>query len=140
MLTAGFTLFSIGVVGLFLTTLNAMKSVSAAKWPTVEGLLDFADIDQDHDSEGFCHEPSVAYHYQVGATSCISHRYAFGFLTRLTRFESVDEVDKVVWREPLIVYYHPRKPHLSVLQTGIRIQHIIHGLIFGLVILASQFF
>jgi len=115
---------------------SALKSIAAAKWQTVDGEIEFVELEDDCNE--LCREPVLLYHYKVGANQYTSSRYAFGFMARLTRFESVGEVDNIVWREPLLVYYHPKKPQLSVLLTGIRIHHIVHGLFFTALILISM--
>jgi len=91
--------FLLGVSGLFLTIISALKSIAAARWPAVDGEIEFVELDDDCSNGEFCHEPVLSYHYQVGATQCVSNRYAFGFMARLTRLESTESVDSIVWRE-----------------------------------------
>ena len=120
--------FLISFLGLLITFFSALKSIAAARWPTVNGEIEFVELDGDQN--GLCREPVVTYHYQVGATECVSNRYAFGFMAKFAGLESTEAVNRIIWREPLLVYYHPRKPRLSVLYTGIRVHHIVYGLSF----------
>lgn len=134
----GFVVFIIGLTLLVLVVFNATKSIAAANWPVVDGELLFVEFDSVDDDHGFCKEPTLSYTYQVGANICTSSRFGFSFMSRLTSFENADEIETIVMREPLQVYYHPRKPALSVLQTGIRMVHVIHGLISVAIIVIAQ--
>lgn len=124
--------------GLLVVFISALKSIAATRWPTVGGEIEFVELEEDHN--GLCREPIVTYHYEVGGTKCVSNRYAFGFVSKLVGLESIETVNRIIWREPLLAYYHPTKPRLSVLFTGIRVHHIVYGLFFVCLSFASVLF
>jgi len=129
-------LMLIGVVGFSVVCFTALKNIAASKWPSVDGEL--LSIEYDENEGEFCHQPQVSYCYIIGANTFYSKRFAFSFLSNKLRFEVVSEIDKIFDHDHIKVYYHPRKPHLSVLQVGIRAPHLILGAAFFAMIVVSQ--
>lgn len=121
------------------TLYAALRSIAATHWPTADGELINVLIDENHDDES-TYEPVVAYRYKIGSTSFESSRFAFGFMASSLRTESVRVVRNIIEQTPLKVYYHPRKPTLSVLLTGVRVHHIIQGFFYAVIMIVVQFF
>lgn len=136
-----FIFFWIGLIGFFYNLYTALQSIAAVSWPIADGELDEVEFDSDHvDPEGVVYEPKVSYSFKVGLNDYHSTRFGFAIFATTFRFEAAQVVRSILEREPLQVYYHPRNPKKAVLLTGIRMHHILQGLLFAVVTLVAGSF
>ena len=133
-----FLFFLAGLIGFAYNFFTALQSIAAVSWPIADGKLDEVELDSDYaDPEGVVYEPKVAYSYKVGLNDYHSTTFGLGILATLFRFESAEVIRTTVERDPLQVYYHPKNPKKAVLLTGIRMHHILQGIMFGIITLIA---
>jgi len=130
--------FLLSIAGFIYNFFTALQSIAATSWPVVEGKVVSLELDSDYDDpKGVVHEPNVSYTYKVGMNEYYSTKFGLGMMNHWFRFESAQDVRHTVMRDPLQVYYHPRNPRKSVLLTGIRIHHVLQGLLFAVIVFVS---
>ena len=128
--------FLLGLIGFIYNFFTALQSIAAVSWPVADGKFDEVELDSDYeDPEGVVYEPKVSYSYKVGLNDYHSTKFGFGIFASIFRFESAEVIRAIVERDPLQVYYHPKNPKKAVLLTGIRMHHILQGILFGIVTL-----
>ena len=118
----GFATFFMLIGGSFLVsgTGEAMKSSSAANWPTVEGEVTVSRVisRSTTDSDGHsstAYDPIVVYHYEVDGTKHTSSRLATYRVANFTA-ETIDQQFPI---GPVTVHYNPADAADSVLLTGV---------------------
>lgn len=118
----GFATFFMLIGGSFLVsgTGEAMKSSSAASWPTVEGevtvsrVISRSTTDSDgHNSTAY--DPIVVYHYEVDGTKHTSSQLATYRVANFTA-KTIDEQFPI---GPVTVHYNPADAGDSVLLVGV---------------------
>ena len=118
----GFATFFMLIGGSFLVsgTGEAMKSSSAANWPTVEGEVTVSRVNRRSttDSDGHsstAYDPIVVYHYEVDGTKHTSSRLATYRVANFTA-ETIDQQFPI---GPVTVHYNPADAADAVLLTGV---------------------
>jgi len=95
-------------------------------WPSVIGTVEEVEIHESRDSDGDSFfEPRIRYTYRVAGEPYSGKRLAFRPKGSY-RYEAVLEaLDGVVASKSHPVYYHPKRPRLSVLKPGPRLGNYI---------------
>jgi len=88
-------------------------------WPTTEGTILNAYIDSqvDEDSDE-TYSPKVKYSYRVNGVLYQSKRLFFGSMNSSDYSQASDSLFNININTKVTVYYDPKKPQRSVLQTG----------------------
>ena len=111
--------FLAGWVLLFLGLRNVYLAHESRNWPKTEGTILSSTVRHDSTRKSGSFRAEVTYTYTAGSVSFTGDRISFGnFGTSGT-----GHANAIVARYPrnakVIVYYSPRDPSLSVLETGI---------------------
>jgi hypothetical protein len=118
----------IGLIALGVGVMNLVRSLRCESWPTVEGVIESADMQsQTGGEEGITYSADISYAYQVAGKHYAGQRVAFG-----ARSASSSRAQRVLDRFPVgkkvSVHYSPGDPQLAVLEPGI---HGGTGVCFG---------
>jgi hypothetical protein len=88
----------------------------STRWPSAEGVLDWFAMEPG--ARGF--SLSVRYRYRVGDAEYVGTRYRIGDgLVGSSTYPNGTPIEH--WRTgmPLVVRYHPRRPRLATIETGV---------------------
>jgi len=101
--------------------IEAAKSISAHKWPVVDGKLHRWNIDDITRTIN-----TFAYKYEVKGKEYESNRIGYGFPLKMSILYVNKALDKVLSKAPeLTVYFKPTEPDVSVLIVGLKLYHVI---------------
>ena len=154
--TLGITYFSlffsglagIGTWGLVLSLLAIARGIKSKSWPTVEGTINISRLSewQDADSGGAGLGPIeylayIEYYYEFNGVKHKSNRISIG--DEFRRFGSKERAEETRAKYPsggkVKVYCNPKRPQLSILETGFKPKTII-GLVLGIFTLGMSSF
>lgn len=120
MTTVGFALLLvIGVVMTLILLRRTMQGLASKGWPSTPGIVRSSGVSTRYDEDGTMHKANIVYEYVAGGARQFGERRSFSDY----RSSSGLLAHRIVARYPVgtqvRVYYHPRKPELSVLEPGI---------------------
>ncbi|USO00160.1 MAG: DUF3592 domain-containing protein [Phycisphaeraceae bacterium] len=119
----GFALFWSSIVCVFIVFMvgSAMKQVHAESYPTVEGQVTAARIDESSDGEGgTTYQPAITYTYRVAGTPFENDRVRYGQVGSSDRRDSKKVLDRFPVGATVDVYFNPDNPADSVLTPGVQ--------------------
>ena len=122
-LFVGLTFFVFGLWLFNLGLLDTWRGISSTHWPAVEGFFQNNTETEVRTVRpyGTTISPRLKYTYTVADETYISSRWRFDASFMFYGNEIMDELTgKYFPPNKLQVYYHPRKPDLSVLDPGFR--------------------
>jgi hypothetical protein len=142
----GFSLVSLGGAGLGMWVLvrcllAAARGIKSKSWPTVEGTTNTSRIveAEDCDSGGgnrivIGHILDIEYSYKIAGKKYTSRQVSIG--DEFRRFGSKERAEEM-WAKyststKVKVYYDPKRPRLSILETGFKPKTIIWGFVLGM--------
>lgn len=100
--------------------INIRNGINSKNWPIADGSVVSTGVAESNssDSDYRRYKPEVVYTYTVNERTYTGRTVAFYDCS--SGFDIAKAfVDTLPINEPLMVYYHPGKPHLSVLKPGI---------------------
>jgi hypothetical protein len=105
---------------IFMIGINIRNGITSKSWPIADGSIISAGVTESNssDSDYRRYRPDVEYTYTVDGRIYTSRNVAFYDCS--SGFDTIKVyVDTLQTNGPFMVYYHPQKPHLSVLKPGI---------------------
>ena len=107
--------------------IEAAKSISAHKWPVVDGKLHRWNISTEDQGDDITRTINTfAYKYEVKGKEYESNRIGYGFPLKMSILYVNKALDKVLSKAPeLTVYFKPTEPDVSVLIVGLKLYHVI---------------
>jgi hypothetical protein len=97
-------------------------------FPSVPGRVLASEIESDSDGEGTTYVAKIRYQYTVDGKTYESDRVRFGQMASSDHDAAADAVEAHPVDGPCTVYYNPRNPATSVLQTGVSGQDLFVAL------------
>lgn len=118
--TVGFgLLLVIGAVVTWVLLRRAKRGLDSRNWPTTSGIVRASGVTIDRREDRTTHGATIVYEYRVGGTTQVGDKRSFSDY----RSSSGRRAYRIVAQYPVgsrvTVYYHPRKPELSVLEPGL---------------------
>ena len=99
---------------------SLVNGIRAAGWPEVEGVVVKSFVEEERD-DGTRHRARITYRYKVGEVEYTGSRIRFGREEVVSR--SARKASSFVANYPVgartLIRYHPHRPSVSVLQTGV---------------------
>lgn len=98
------------------------RGLSASSWPTAPGVIETSRIASHDDAEyGTMYSPKINYHYTVNKKRYRGSRLQFGRGEVSTSWRS--GADRIIAKYPegrhVNVHFHPARPRVSTLKTGV---------------------
>lgn len=115
---------AVGVGVIIFGIVEWQRARSAENWPTVEGVVVSAEIERhrstrsDGSRSNRRYSPDITYRYQIYGDVYENDRVMFAQYSSNTERGIRPIVDRYPEGSRVTVYYHPRKPELSVLEPG----------------------
>lgn len=120
LLFSGIWTFVVMIFNVFLV-FTAVRSLQAASFPTVTGVVLSSELDSHLGGEGNrtrMYEARIRYQYQVNGATYTSDRRRFGEISSSDSGSSSAAVERYVPGSMVTVYYDPADPSRAVLETG----------------------
>ncbi len=109
----------IGLIVLGVGVVNLERSFRCGSWPTVEGVIELADMQSQTGGEnGTTYSADISYGYQVAGKHYTGQRVAFGSMPASASYAQ-RILDRFPVGKKVRVYYSPGDPSLAVLEPGI---------------------
>jgi Protein of unknown function (DUF3592) len=115
----GYCMFFL-LIFMLMIGINVKNGINSKKWPIADGTIVSSGVAESNSSESGSrrYQPEVVYTYTVNERIYTGRTVAFYDCS-----SGIDTakafIDTLPINEPLMVYYHPGKPYLSVLKPGI---------------------
>lgn len=125
MANIGFILsFVIGGAVAFLALRDAKRGLDSRRWPTTSGtvMTSRVTVSRSQDSDGSSsttYGAKVAFQYEVEGEVYVGDTRSFADYRSGSSRRAHRITDQYPEGSQVTVYYHPRRPHLSVLEPGI---------------------
>ena len=113
-------IYLIGVLLLFHFFYLYVLSKQTEKWLSVEGKIDKSKVRISYGDDSASYYTDIQYHYIVEGITYVSKRIFYGDIIGKGFSRSVKKiVNKYTEGKIVLVYYNPKYPKKSVLETGI---------------------
>ena len=118
--------------------LPTLKSIAAAKWPTIKAqLVNYGIVEeQDIAGDGSWHYPNIEYKYTINGKEYTSNSIAIGFWLANIKFFATRLIKKQTSQKVVSVAYNPKNHAESTLATGLQLFHVAQ---IALVVLTAYF-
>jgi hypothetical protein len=112
---------------------DLILGIKSRSWPTVQGTITSARADFHagdsgspyHEAQADSYEALVKYKYQIDGINYLSNRLRFGSTRYYFSRKSAEKILSPYYGGKSVeVYYHPRKPRISTLQTGFKLGQV----------------
>ena len=124
----------VGLLLLFIYFRNLIRVRASESWPASQGTIVASWVRESHsrDDDGSTstsYYPEVAYTYSVMGTEYQNDKISFGLKTGGSHRKAFKIVSKYMNSSPVIVYYDPNNPQMSVLERSISKLLLVYGVI-----------
>jgi hypothetical protein len=140
---AAILFISVGAFLLYHAGRSAMKGVTSAHWPTIEGRVLSSQVKSEGGKNGgTVYSADIHYAYTVNGGSFTSRRVRFGGINTGNRIYPAQFVEKYPAGSSVKVYYSASDPSMAVLEPGMQSSSLLVagiGLLFGGVGVAAIF-
>ncbi len=126
-----------GIWCLVKTFSSGLLGIKSKSWPTVEGNITTSETEkmEGEDTEGIrlvAYKPNIRYSYTVSGVQYTSSRISFEGIKTSGKIAAKEMLARYPIGKQITVYYNPRNPQQSTLQTNYPQKDLIAGLCIGL--------
>ena len=112
-----------GAIACWVSIADIFQGLQSLFWPRSQGTIKESSIEKETEKNSVRYRAKIVYDYSVSGSLYEADRISFK-----DSLSSREEIQRIIKKFPsgstVMVRYHPRKPQLAVLRTGISIANV----------------